>query len=295
MSAAYPDPSKRGVYLDRDNAVGRSQYVRLVLSDELKVNPSESLTPEEECKDNKLLWWLKIFLYSVILIAAVAIFVLYGVPFLFEKVLVPLLQWEATAFGRPVLALVLVASLALFPVFWIPSGPSMWLAGMIFGYGFGFLIIMLGTTIGMVLPYVIGYIFREHIHRWLNRWPDKAAVLRLAGQGTWFHQFKVVALFRISPFPYTIFNYAVAVTDMKFGPYLCGSVAGMIPEAFIYIYSGRLMRTLAELKYSNHKWTPVEIAYNVISFIVAIFTIIAFTVYGKRALNNLKDKEKCNG
>ena len=74
------------------------------------------------------------------------------------------MEWEATAFGRPVLALVLVASLALFPVFLIPSGPSMWLAGMIFGYGLGFFIIMVGTTIGMVLPYLIGLLFRDRIH-----------------------------------------------------------------------------------------------------------------------------------
>lgn len=74
------------------------------------------------------------------------------------------MHWEATAFGRPVLAFVLVASLALFPVLLIPSGPSMWLAGMIFGYGLGFVIIMIGTTIGMVLPYLIGLLFRDRIH-----------------------------------------------------------------------------------------------------------------------------------
>lgn len=74
------------------------------------------------------------------------------------------MQWEASAFGRPVLAVVLVASLALFPVILVPSGPSMWLAGMIFGYGWGFLIIMVGTTIGMVVPYWIGLLFRERLH-----------------------------------------------------------------------------------------------------------------------------------
>src|SRR5687768_4983303 len=74
------------------------------------------------------------------------------------------MQWEASAFGRPVLAVVLVASLALFPVILVPSGPSMWLAGMIFGYGWGFLIIMVGTTIGMVVPYWIGSLFRERLH-----------------------------------------------------------------------------------------------------------------------------------
>ncbi|CBI29603.3 unnamed protein product, partial [Vitis vinifera] len=83
---------------------------------------------------------------------------------MFEKILLPIMHWEATAFGRPVLAFVLVASLALFPVLLIPSGPSMWLAGMIFGYGLGFVIIMIGTTIGMVLPYLIGLLFRDRIH-----------------------------------------------------------------------------------------------------------------------------------
>lgn len=80
----------------------------------------------------------------------------------------------------------------------------------------------------------IGFYF--HGQQWMKRWPQKAAMLRLAGEGSWLHQFKVVALFRVSPFPYTIFNYAIVVTSMRFWPYFWGSIAGMIPEAFIYIY-----------------------------------------------------------
>lgn len=79
-------------------------------------------------------------------------------------------------------------------------------------------------------------IFDVLLQQWLKRWPQQAAMIRLAAEGDWFHQFKVVAIFRISPFPYTIFNYAIVVTSMKFWPYLGGSIAGMIPEAFIYIY-----------------------------------------------------------
>uniref|UniRef100_A0A5B7AKW7 VTT domain-containing protein n=1 Tax=Davidia involucrata TaxID=16924 RepID=A0A5B7AKW7_DAVIN len=260
-----------------------SEYVRLVISNE----PSTILQPQAETK-NKSIWWVNAIIWCLITIIVLLIFLKWGVPFLFEKVLVPILQWEATAFGRPVLALVLVASLALFPVFLIPSGPSMWLAGMIFGYGLGFIIIMVGTTIGMILPYMIGLLFRDRIHQWLKRWPQKAAMIRLAGEGSWFHQFRVVALFRVSPFPYTIFNYAIVVTSMRFWPYLCGSVAGMVPEAFIYIYSGRLIRTLADVQYGNHHLTLVEIIYNIISFIVAIITTVAFTIYAKRTLNELK-------
>ncbi|KAL5100009.1 hypothetical protein RYX36_004336 [Vicia faba] len=117
------------------------------------------------------------------------------------------MEWEATAFGRPVLALVLIASLALFPALLIPSGPSMWLAGMIFGYGLGFVIIMVGTTIGIVLPYLIGLKFCNRIH------------------------------------------------------------------------------------YGKHRLTTVEIIYNIISFIIAVITIVGFTVYAKRSLNKLKMSE----
>ncbi|XP_010523424.1 PREDICTED: uncharacterized protein LOC104801773 [Tarenaya hassleriana] len=269
-----------------------NEYVRLVMSHEpAAAETGLSEETQVEVRSKKLIWWIKTVGICASILILSLVFVKWGVPFLFEKVLIPILQWEATAFGRPMLAVVLVTSLALFPVFLIPSGPSMWLAGMIFGYGLGFVIIMVGTTIGMVLPYLIGLLFRERIHQWLKRWPQKAAVLRLAGEGSWFHQFRVVAIFRVSPFPYTIFNYAVVVTSMRFCPYLFGSIAGMIPEAFIYIYSGRLIRTFADVQYGNHHLTTVEIVYNIISLIIAVVTTVAFTIYARRALRELENAD----
>ncbi|KAF7086403.1 hypothetical protein CFC21_089691 [Triticum aestivum] len=245
----------------------------------------------QQPKSSHFSWWMTALLVCFLLTMATYIFVKFGAPFAFEKVLFPIMKWEATAFGRPVLALVLVASLALFPLILVPSGPSMWLAGMIFGYGWGFVIIIVGTTLGMVGAYWIGSLFRERLHAWLKRWPQQIALIKLAGEGSWFHQFRVVALFRVSPFPYSIFNYAVAVTEIKFSPYVCGSVAGMTPEAFIYIYSGRLIRTLADVKYGKHKLTTVEIIYSVISFVAAAALTVAFTVYAKKSLNNIKSPD----
>ncbi|KAK7303482.1 hypothetical protein RJT34_14389 [Clitoria ternatea] len=270
---------------------GNSEYVRLAISDEPRAVETEMIQPQAESGVKSFRWQMKVFLWCFVIVVLVLVLVKWGVPFVFEKVFYPVMEWEATAFSRPVLALVLVASLALFPVVLIPSGPSMWLAGMTFGYGLGFVIIMVGTTIGMILPYLIGLRFRDRIHQWLKRWPRNAAMIRLAGEGSCFHQFQVVALFRVSPFPYTIFNYAVVVTNMRFWPYLCGSVAGMVPETFIYIYSGRLIRTMTDAQYGKHRLTTVEIVYNIISFIIAVVTTIAFTVYAKRTLNELKMAE----
>ncbi|XP_073119646.1 uncharacterized protein [Henckelia pumila] len=271
----------------RDN----NGYTRFVIANEMRTPEANTFESQTQSRIESLMWWIKAVIWCSILILTLLVFFKWGMPFLIQKVLFPIFRWEATAFGRPVLALVLVASLALLPVFLVPSGPSMWLAGMFFGYGLGFVIIMVGTTIGMILPYLIGLLFRDRIHRWLNRWPKKAAMMRLVGEGSWFHQFKVVALFRISPFPYTIFNYAVVVTSMRVWPYFCGSIAGMIPEAFLYIYSGRLIRTVADVQYGHHHLTPVEVIYNVVSCMIAIIAAIGFTVYAKRTLKDLETAE----
>ncbi|XP_020589691.1 transmembrane protein 64 [Phalaenopsis equestris] len=282
---------RKNIENTRQQSGDENEYARLVKPGETSAGDTSALPIPETTQHGPLTWWKKALFFSFLLIILCFVLVKWGIPFVFEKILIPLMQWEATAFGRPALALILVASLALFPVVLLPSGPSMWLAGMIFGYGFGFLIIMVGTTIGMVLPYLFGSLFRERLHAWLMRWPREASVIRLAGQGNWFQQFRVVAVFRISPFPYTIFNYGIVVTDMRFGPYLCGSIAGMIPEAFIYIYSGRLIRTLADMKYGSYRMSPLEIAYNIFSFVVAVLLTVGFTIYAKRAFDNLKFAE----
>lgn len=55
--------------------------------------------------------------------------------------------------------------------------------------------------------------------------------------------------------------------------------------------SGRLIRTLADVKYGHHSMTAVEIAYNIVSFVIAVIMTIAFTVYAKRALKDLEKAE----
>jgi uncharacterized membrane protein YdjX (TVP38/TMEM64 family) len=153
------------------------------------------------------------------------------------QVIILLLVWESKEFTRPVLAVVLVFSMAIFPIFLFPSGPSMWLTGMVFGYGLGFLIIMVGTTIGQTFPYWIDrWALHNRIQTWLQKYPKKAAVPQVAEQGGWVHQARTIALLRVSPFPYPLFNYAVTAIKIKFAPYIGGSILGIIPEAFITIY-----------------------------------------------------------
>lgn len=69
------------------------------------------------------------------------------------------------------------------------------------------------------------------------------------------------------------------------------SDALLIVHLSMFWCSGRLIRTLADMKYGNYKMTPMEITYNAISFVIAVVLTVAFTVYAKRALNDIKESE----
>lgn len=82
--------------------------------------------------------------------------------FLLQEV-IPIINWETKTFSTPVLTVLVFASVALFPTLLLPSTPSMWVAGMTFGYGFGFLLIISAAAIGVSLPFIIGKIFQHKI------------------------------------------------------------------------------------------------------------------------------------
>lgn len=80
------------------------------------------------------------------------------------QVVIPILDWEARTFSTPILGLLIFACIAIFPALVLPSAPCMWIAGMTFGYGYGFLLIVGAASVGMSLPFFIGSLFRHRIH-----------------------------------------------------------------------------------------------------------------------------------
>ena len=65
--------------------------------------------------------------------------------------------WEVAHLSKPVMALVAIACLSFLPLFFLPTGPTMWVVGIIFGYLWGFPLLYFGTFLGQTLPYFIGH------------------------------------------------------------------------------------------------------------------------------------------
>ncbi|KAK3012173.1 hypothetical protein RJ639_010472 [Escallonia herrerae] len=237
-------------------------------------------------------WWAKLVLLLTFLGVLAAVFLKWVGPFFMDKEIIPIINWETSTFSTPVLAFLLFASVALFPILLLPSTPSMWVAGMTFGYGFGFLLIIGGVVIGISLPYFLGSLFYHKMQGWLERYPKKASIIRLAGEGNWFNQFRAVTLIRISPFPYVIYNYCAVATNVKYTPYVFGSLLGMVPEIFVAIYTGILIRTLADASHDRHSLSAPQIIFNVIGFCLTVTTTIIVTVYAKRRLKEMQKEEE---
>ncbi|KAL6968938.1 hypothetical protein U1Q18_047217, partial [Sarracenia purpurea var. burkii] len=126
----------------------------------------------------------------------------------------------------------------------------------------------------------------------LEKYPKKASILRLAGEGNWFNQLRAVALIRISPFPYIIYNYCAVATHVKYGPYLLGSLIGMVPEVFIAIYTGIFIRTLADASHHPQSLSAPQIIFNVLGFFAMVATTVFITMYAKGRLKKLQGEDE---
>ncbi|XP_021735980.1 uncharacterized protein LOC110702563 [Chenopodium quinoa] len=246
---------------------------------------SEPSTPRIRCCF--ICKWIKFFLLFVFLGVLALVVIKWLGPFAMDKGIIPILNWERTSFSTPILALIIFTSVALFPTILLPSSPSMWVAGMTFGYGFGFLLIMPAVFIGVSLPYLIGSLFYHKIQNWMEKYPKRASIIRLAGEGEWLDQFRAVSLIRISPFPYIIYNYCAVATNVKYGPYILGSVLGMVPDVLVALYTGILIKTLADASDTKHSLSAQEIIMNVVGFAATVATTIICTILAKKRLKTM--------
>ncbi|KAI4303476.1 hypothetical protein MLD38_039099 [Melastoma candidum] len=236
-------------------------------------------------------WWLWVLVVPLcvaVVIAGIHIFLLVA-KFVIGEYIIPFLNWLSNAVDPKLLALMIFGSMSLFPIVLLPSSPSMWIAGIAFGYKIGFLIVLSGISMGVTLPYFIGSLFRERIHRYMEKNPEQASIIKLASEGDFFHQFKAVTLIRLSPFPYAILNYAFSVTDITYLPYFFGSLVGSIPDMLLSLYSGILLHTLADGTGKSLLLARYRVPYEVVGFLASLVITVTITMYAARTT---KTKQK---
>mgnify|MGYP006173603495 CR=1 FL=1 len=134
--------------------------------------------------------------------------------------------WAPAAF----IAAYVIGSIAL-----VPGAALTLLGGAVFGLATGVPVAFAGAVLGSSAAFALARtVARDRVARWLSKDARAAAVAEaVASEG-----FRVVLLLRLSPvFPYTVLNYALGASPVRYRDFLAGSI-GMLPGAVLYTYYG---------------------------------------------------------
>src|SRR5688572_31941660 len=129
-------------------------------------------------------------------------------------------RWAPVIF----VAVYVVASIVLAPAFLLTFA-----AGAVFGLWRGTLLTYVGAVLGASAVYALAApLARSRVLRWIDRDPRVAATRRaVVNDSAW-----IMFLLRLSPLvPYTLLNYALALSGVRFRDYLWTSVGVRPPIA----------------------------------------------------------------
>jgi uncharacterized membrane protein YdjX (TVP38/TMEM64 family) len=168
------------------------------------------------------------------------VLVLAGIAFAWS--LLPLRQWaegfessihRLGAWAPIVFALVyIIAVLAL-----VPATTVTLAAGFAFGLS-GLPLAFASATIASGCAFLISrYLLAGRVKRLIEDLPRSRALYTAVGEAGW----RIVLLLRLSPvMPFSVLNYALGATELRFWPYVLATAIGIVPVMTLYVYLGAL-------------------------------------------------------
>jgi len=133
---------------------------------------------------------------------------------------------------------------ALAALLFVPGSVLTIASGALFGLWWGTLTVSLASTTAAAIAFLIGrHLARGAVQQQAAKYPSFQAVDRAIGEEGW----KIVALLRLAPvFPFSIGNYLLGLTSIRFWPYVLSSWLAMLPGTFLYVYIGHVGRAGVE-------------------------------------------------
>ena len=172
-------------------------------------------------------------------------------------------------------------------IFLIPSVLLSVGVGPFFGFEMCLILTVVASNLGATVAFVLGRtLLRKRVERWVREKPQFDAIDAAVEQ----NGFKIVALLRMSPiFPFTIFNYLLALTRVPFWKYALGTFCGMLPlnAAIIYI-SCEAAKAAKDL--SDVEMKEVNLMRFALRIAGIVTAIIALAVISRIAVRAVKKK-----
>ena len=190
-----------------------------------------------------------------------------------------ILKWiDARGIWAPIIFILLdiVIVIFLLPGVLITLG-----AGFIFGVVMGSIYIVVATTIGAVIAFILArYLLSERTANYLRTKPRLKFIDQLLATEGW----KLVLVTRLIPFfPFKLSNYLFGLTKFKLKDFFIGTFFGIWPITIFNVYVGSITADLSTLGTGSTK-TNLEWVIYVFGFIMTIFVVIYVTNRARHAL-----------
>ena len=198
-----------------------------------------------------------------------------------------LLRWvEMQGLWAPLFFILIIATAV---VLVLPGLPLTAGAGFVFGVVAGSIYVVLGTTLGAVLSFLIArYFFGARARRFMLSHPRLHAVgAEVTPRGG-----RIVLLTRLIPFfPSKLANYFFGLTPLHLRDYTFGSLLGFIPFSVHNVYLGSIAADISTLTVRDLARTPLQWALYGGGFVTTIIAVVWLNRLAQRALKPYTNKE----
>lgn len=198
-----------------------------------------------------------------------------------QDVVIRFLRWlEQLGVWAPVLFTVVMA---LAVVFLLPGVLLTTGAGFVFGIATGTITVIIGTTLGAALAFVIARrAFGERATAYvLNN--DK---LRMLDAELPPHAWKIVMMTRLVPFfPAKLANYFFGLTSISLRAFVLGSLIGFAPLSLHNVYLGAIAAELTTEGLRTADFGEMQWAVYIGGFVLVLASVVWLGRWGWRALS----------
>jgi uncharacterized membrane protein YdjX (TVP38/TMEM64 family) len=204
-----------------------------------------------------------------------------------EQVL-DLLRWfDAQGAWAPLLFILIMAAVV---VLVLPGVLFTTGAGFVFGVVEGTLVVVIGTTLGAALAFLIArHLFGQRARRFILA----RSRLHLVNEELTPHGWKIVLLTRLIPFfPGKISNYFFGLTSFSLRGFVGGSLLGFIPFSIHNVYLGSIAADLSTLGARNLERSPLQWAVYGAGFVATVVAVVYLNRLARRALARYVDNGK---
>jgi len=161
----------------------------------------------------------------------------------------------------------------------VPGSVLTFAAGLAFGLGIGFPLVMVSATVGATLAFLVArYLARNTVESMMQSRPKFKAIQSAVSEGGW----KVVVLLRLSPvLPFNVTNYFYGITDLKLRDYVAATFFGIMPGTLLNVYVGAAGKAASGEGASTLEWSFLAIGL--------VATVVAAVFVTKTAKAKLKE------